>query len=220
MEVGEPIDTYYGKEWAGVNPDNGAPMWYKDDANGNKVTTSNYSEASYYKLGTSNPKFFGGFSTSLTWKNFDLSAVFGYSIGGQIYNYSRQEYDSDGTYTDRNQMKLHDGWSRWEKPGDIATHPVAKYNNSDKGNSSSSRYLEDSDYLKLRSLSLGYNFNLKQYGIQNLRVSLSGENLFTLTDYSGVDPEIPASSGSVMGTAGAAVYPSVRRFMFGLNVTF
>jgi hypothetical protein len=80
--------------------------------------------------------------------------------------------------------------------------------------------LEDSDYLKLRSLSLGYNFNLKQYGIQNLRVSLSGENLFTLTDYSGVDPEIPASSGSVMGTAGAAVYPSVRRFMFGLNVTF
>lgn len=220
LEVGEPIDTYYGKEWAGVNPDNGAPMWYKDDANGNKVTTSNYSEASYYKLGTGNPKFFGGFSTSLTWKNFDMSAVFGYSIGGQIYNYSRQEYDSDGTYTDRNQMKLHDGWSRWEKPGDIATHPVAKYNNSDKGNSSSSRYLEDSDYLKLRSLSLGYNFNLKQYGIQNLRVSLSGENLFTLTDYSGVDPEIPASSGSVMGTAGAAVYPSVRRFMFGLNVTF
>ena len=220
LEVGEPIDTYYGKEWAGVNPDNGAPMWYKDDANGNKVTTSNYSEASNYKLGTSNPKFFGGFSTSLTYKNFDLSAVFGYSIGGQIYNYSRQEYDSDGTYTDRNQMKLHDGWSRWEKPGDIATHPIAKYNNSDKGNSSSSRYLEDSDYLKLRSLSLGYNFNLKQYGIQNLRVSLSGENLFTLTDYSGVDPEIPASSGSVMGTAGAAVYPSVRRFMFGLNVTF
>ena len=220
LEVGEPIDTYYGKEWAGVNPENGAPMWYMNDANGNKVTTSDFSKGSYYKLGTANPKFFGGFSTSLTYKNFDMSAVFGYSIGGQIYNYSRQEYDSDGTYTDRNQMKLHDGWSRWEKPGDIATHPVAKYNNSDKGNSPSSRYLEDSDYLKLRSLSLGYNFNLKQYGIQNLRVSLSGENLFTLTDYSGVDPEIPASSGSVMGTAGAAVYPSVRRFMFGLNVTF
>ena len=220
LEVGTPIDTYWGKEWAGVNPENGAPMWYMDDENGNKVTTSSYSKASNYKLGTSNPKFFGGFSTSLTWKNFDMSAVFGYSIGGQIYNYSRQEYDSDGTYTDRNQMKLHDGWSRWEKPGDIATHPVAKYNNSDKGNSPSSRYLEDSDYLKLRSLSLGYNFNLKQYGIQNLRVSLSGENLFTLTDYSGVDPEIPASSGSVMGTAGASVYPTVRRFMLGLNVTF
>lgn len=220
LEVGEPIDTYYGKEWAGVNPENGAPMWYMNDENGNKITTSDYADADYYKLGAANPKVFGGFSTTLSWKNLDLSAVFGYSIGGQIYNYSRQEYDSDGTYTDRNQMKLQDGWNRWEKPGDIATHPVAKYNNQDKGNSVSSRYLESSDYLKLRSLTVGYNFNLKQYGIQNLRVSLSGENLFTLTDYSGVDPEIPASGGAVMGTAGASVYPSVRRFMFGLNVTF
>lgn len=220
LEVGEPIDTYYGKEWAGVNPENGAPMWYMDDENGQKVTTSDYSKADYYKLGTSNPKIFGGFSTSLTWKNFDLSAVFGYSMGGQIYNYSRQEYDSDGTYTDRNQMKLQKGWSRWEKPGDIATHPVAKYNNQDKGNSASSRYLEDSDYLKLRSLTLGYNLDLKRYGIQSLRFSVSGENLFTITDYSGVDPEVPASDGAVMGTAGPGIYPSVRRVMFGLNVTF
>ena len=131
-----------------------------------------------------------------------------------------QEYDSDGTYTDRNQMKLKDGWNRWEKPGDIATHPVAKYNNQDKGNSASSRYLEDSDYLKLRSLTLGYNFKLPQWGIQNLRVFMNAENLFTITDYSGVDPEIPASDGSVMGTAGPAVYPSVRKYMFGLNLTF
>lgn len=220
LEVGEPIDTYYGKEWAGVNPENGAPMWYMDDENGQKVTTSDYSKAQNYKLGTANPKIFGGFSTSLAWKDFDLSAVFGYSMGGQIYNYSRQEYDSDGTYTDRNQMKLQKGWSRWEKPGDIATHPVAKYNNQDKGNSPSSRYLEDSDYLKLRSLTLGYNFDLKRYGIQSLRFSVSGENLFTITDYSGVDPEIPASNGTVMGTAGPGIYPSVRRVMFGLNVTF
>lgn len=220
LEVGEPIDTYYGKEWAGVNPENGAPMWYMDDENGQKVTTSDYSKAQNYKLGTANPKIFGGFSTSLAWKDFDLSAVFGYSMGGQIYNYSRQEYDSDGTYTDRNQMKLQKGWSRWKKPGDIATHPVAKYNNQDKGNSPSSRYLEDSDYLKLRSLTLGYNFDLKRYGIQSLRLSVSGENLFTITDYSGVDPEIPASNGTVMGTAGPGIYPSVRRVMFGLNVTF
>ena len=220
LEVGEPIDTYYGKEWAGVNPENGAPMWYMDDENGQKVTTSDYSKAQNYKLGTANPKIFGGFSTSLAWKDFDLSAVFGYSMGGQIYNYSRQEYDSDGTYTDRNQMKLQKGWIRWEKPGDIATHPVAKYNNQDKGNSPSSRYLEDSDYLKLRSLTLGYNFDLKRYGIQSLRLSVSGENLFTITDYTGVDPEIPASNGTVMGTAGPGIYPSVRRVMFGLNVTF
>lgn len=220
LEVGEPIDTYYMKEWAGVNPENGAPMWYMNDKNGNKVTTSKYAEASYYKVGTGNPKFFGGFTTALSWKNLDLNALFGYSIGGHIYNYSRQEYDSDGTYTDRNQMKLQDGWSRWEKPGDIATHPVAKYNNQDKGNQASSRYLEKSDFFKLRSLSIGYNIPMKDWGIQNLRVSLTGENLFTLTDYSGVDPELPASGGSVMGSAGPGVYPSVRKFMLGLNLTF
>ena len=221
LEIGYPIDTYYLKEWAGVNPDNGAPMWYKDVAGGGRETTSNFTEANYYKCGSASPDLFGGFSTALTWKDVDLSAVFGYSTGGKIYNYSRQEYDSDGTYTDRNQMRLQSGWSRWEKPGDIATHPVAKYNNQDKGNSASSRYLEDSDYLKLRSLTLSYNFKLTQYGIQNLRIFFNGENLFTVTDYSGVDPEIPASDeGAVMGSAGPAVYPSVRKFMFGLNLTF
>ena len=83
-------------------------MWYKDtkDSEGNvtgRETTSNYAEAGYYKCGSAAPDLFGGFSTTLTWKGFDLNAVFGYSIGGKIYNYSRQEYDSDGTYTDRNQ---------------------------------------------------------------------------------------------------------------------
>ncbi len=220
LEIGEPVDTYWLREWAGVNPENGAPMWYMNDENGNKVTTSNASEADYYKCGGASPDLFGGFSTSLNWKGFDVSAVFGYSIGGQIYNYSRLEYDSDGAYGDRNQMKLQDGWNRWEKPGDIATHPVAKYGNSDQGNTASSRFLESSDFLKMRSLTVGYNFQLPQWYIQNLRVYFTGENLFTITDYSGVDPEIPASNGSVMGTAGASVYPSVRKFMFGLNLTF
>lgn len=220
LEIGEPIDTYYLPKWAGVNKENGKPMWYTEDKDGKTITTSEYAKAKSYKCGNSSPTVFGGFSTNLTWKNFDLNAVFGYSIGGKIYNYSRQEYDSDGTYTDRNQMKLHHGWSRWQKPGDIATHPRALYNNQDKGNKASSRFIEDSDFLKLRTLTLGYTFNLRKYGIRNLRLYLSGENLFTITDYSGVDPEIPAINGSVIGTASPSVYPSVRRYAFGLNLTF
>ena len=220
LEIGEAVDTYYIREWAGVDPQTGAPMWYMNDENGNKVTTSKPDEADYYKLGSASPDLFGGFNTSLTWKNFDLNAVFGYSIGGKLYNYARLEYDSDGTYTDRNQMKLQDGWSRWEKPGDIATHPAANYGNKSQANIASSRYLEDGDYLKLRSLTLGYNLKLTQWGIQNMRVYLAGENLFTWTKYSGLDPEIPASNGSVMKTAGPGLYPSVRKFMFGLNLTF
>lgn len=225
LEPGRPVDTYYLKEWAGVNPENGLPMWYvvDRDADGNELsreTTSNYSQATFEKTGKVSPDLFGGFSTALTYKRFDLNAVFGYAIGGKLYNYSRQEYDSDGTYTDRNQMKLRPEWNRWEKPGDIATHPVARYNNQDKGNATSTRYLEKNDFLKLRSLTLGYNIDLSQFKVDNLRISLSGENLFTITKYSGVDPELPAIDGAVMGSTGPAVYPSTRKFMLGLNLQF
>ena len=220
LEIGYPIDTYYLQEWAGVNPENGLPMWYKDAEDGGRETTSNYSAAGLYKLGSLSPTVFGGFSTMLVWKDLDFNAVFGYSIGGKLFNYSRREFDSDGSYNDRNQMKLQDGWSRWEKPGDIATHPRARFNNDDHGNYASSRFLEDASFLKLRSLTLGYNFHLGEKKNYNLRVYFTGENLFTITDYSGVDPELPASGGKVVGTTGVSVYPSVRRYMFGVNLNF
>jgi len=226
LEVGLPIDTYYMREWAGVDPANGLPLWYKvtRDANGNetaRTTTSKYAEATQEKLDKASPDLFGGITTSLAWKKFDLNAVFGYSIGGKIYNYSRQEYDADGTYTDRNQMQLMDGWNRWQKPGDVATHPRARYGNQDLGNSASSRYLESSDFFRMRSLALGYNFDLKKYNVRNLRVFLSGENLFVITKYSGVDPEIPVTNGeTILFSAGPAVYPMTRKFILGLNVSF
>ena len=224
LKVGYSSDAFYMKEWAGVNSETGAPQWYTTAEDGSRVITEQYAEADQVICKPSTPKLFGGFNTSLSWKNIDLSAVFGFSIGGKIYNYSRQEYDADGTYTDRNQMKLKDGWSRWEKPGDIATHPVA-YNNQSKANSASTRYLEDSDFLKLRSLTIGYNLSLPKYYIQNMRIFFAGENLFTVTGYSGVDPEIPAKTNddgtiSAIGSAGPSVYPSTRKFMFGLNLTF
>lgn len=224
LKVGYSTDRYYLREWAGVDPKNGAPLWYKNDGSGK--TTSNYSEAKQVMTEATSPKLFGGFNTSLTWKNIDLNASFGFSLGGKIYNYSRQEYDSDGAYTDRNQMKLIDGWSRWEKEGDIATHPAASYGNKSNSNKASTRYLEDGDYLKLRSLSIGYNLNLSKYYIQNMRIYFTAENVFTLTGFSGIDPEVPAyydeTTGTYksIGTAGANLYPSTRKFMFGINLTF
>ena len=219
LEIGSPIDTYYMPQWAGVDPEDGRPLWYKEGADGKKVTTKNYAEAKYYKLGSAAPKVFGGITTNLRWKEFDLSATFGYALGGQIYNYSRQELDSDLAYTDRNQMALQKGWSRWQKKGDIATHPRALYNNKDNGNKASSRYLENNSFFKLRTLTLGYNLSLPQLKIQTLRIYLNAENLLTFTKYSGVDPELPASDGSVMGTTGISVYPPVRRFVLGFNLS-
>lgn len=228
LDVGYDADTWYLREWAGVNPDNGAPLWYKTvtDAKGNKTRekTEKYEEADQVKMGAYTPKFFGGFSTSFVWKQFDANAVFGYSVGGKIYNYSRQEYDADGAYSDRNQMKLMPSWNRWKKPGDIATHPVARYNNKSNSQKVSSRYLEDGTYLKLRSVTLGYNLSLPQYNISNLRLFVMGENLFTITDYSGVDPEIPTyedawGTRKITGVT-TTVYPTTRKFMVGFNLTF
>jgi TonB-linked SusC/RagA family outer membrane protein len=222
LTPGHSATSYYGREWAGVDPETGAPQWYTTDKDGNRVVTGDYAKADEVILGDYSPKVFGGFQTDLSWRRFDLSAQFGYALGGKIYNYSRQEYDSDGAYTDRNQMKLKDGWTRWEKPGDIATHPAASYNNKSNSQKVSSRYIENGDYLKLRTLTIGYNFDLSRYNIQALRLSFTAENLFTVTGYSGVDPEIPTSGTNrlVSGTTGPAVRPSARKFMFGLNFSF
>ena len=143
-----------------------------------------------------------------------------HSVGGQIYNYARTHYDSDGAFTDRNQMKLRKGWSRWSAPGDKATHPLPRYNNPTNSNAASSRYLESGSFLKMRNLTIGYNLALPQYAITGARLFLTGENLFCLTGYSGVDPEIPPASGTITGVASRSMYPSTRKFMFGINLSF
>ncbi len=220
LKPGYDIDSWYTTEWAGVDPKNGDPLWYTTDEKGNRVKTNNYAEASLHPVicGSSNPDFYGGFSTSVRWKDLDLSANFAYSVGGKIYNYMRVEFDSDGAYTDRNQMKLKDGWSRWQKEGDIATHPKAVYGNKSSSNSTSSRYLEDAGYLRLRNLTIGYNIPVKKY-VSKLRVYASGENLFVLSKFSGIDPEVPPlNNGQGTGVANA-VYPQTCKVIFGLNVT-
>ena len=140
LKPGYDADTYYGREWAGVNPENGKPQWYMTDKKTNeRILTESYAEADEVILGRFSPDFFGGFSTQMSWKNLDFDAVFGYSVGGKIYHYSRSEYDSDGAYTDRNQMRLYKGWNRWQKTGDVATHPLPAYNNPSNSNKVSQR---------------------------------------------------------------------------------
>lgn len=220
LKPGYDIDSWYVTEWAGVDPSNGDPQWYMTDKNGQRVKTNSYSKASASPIicGSSNPDFYGGFSTSLSWKDIDFSAVFGYSVGGKIYNYMRTEFDSDGAYVDRNQMKLKKGWSRWQKEGDIATHPKAIYGNKSNSNSTSSRYLETGSYLRLRNITIGYNIPIKKY-VSKVRVYASGENLFVLSGFSGVDPEVPPlNDGNGLGVA-TSVYPQTRKFMLGLNIT-
>lgn len=221
---GHDVDTWYGTEWAGVDPETGSPLWYTTNDQGERVTTNNYGVASKNQvvLGKQSPDFYGGFSTDLSWKNFDLSAVFGYSVGGEIFNYDRTMSDSDGAYVNYNQMNLRSDWSRWQKPGDIATHPKAEYGNRSQSSKGSSRYLEDASYLRLRNVTLGYNVPAKIPYVDHLRFFFSGENLFVISGFSGIDPELAVEEVSKTGQNGVAIasYPQARKFMFGLNITF
>lgn len=213
LKEGLDMDSWYLREWAGVDPETGNPLWYKT-VSGKRVTTGNRSEADQVVLGSAAPKMVGGFNTDINYKGISLSAVFNYVIGGKIYNYLRTELDSDGTYTDRNQMNLMDGWKRWEKPGDIATHPRPLVNGNNSAQAVSSRYLENGSYLRMRNITLGYNIPKSLTKYFSMNVYISGENLLTFTNFSGIDPEVGLNRVSGFN------YPITKRYMFGINVNF
>jgi hypothetical protein len=228
VAVGYPYRNWYMREWAGVDAMTGRPLWFKvDTETGQKTATGDYNEATRVLLDASpSPKFNGGISTNLTWKGLSLNANFTFSSGAMIYNGKRAgALDRDAERPSQPAMRLADGWSRWEKPGDIATHPqlIAGGNNNSSGEST--RYLERGDYFKLKSISLAYNLPqkwLKPLTLKEARISLGGENLFTITEFSGDDPEILLSSrfnGTTSPSSGQ-LYPSVRRFTLGLNLNF
>ncbi|AZQ65434.1 TonB-dependent receptor [Flammeovirga pectinis] len=217
-KVGHDIDTWYLRKWAGVDPQSGNPTWESVDPETGTVTiTEDYAQATLQEVGTSTPNFQGGFTARVDYKGVFLNANFAYSQGAMIYNTARETYDSDGAYASYNQMQLQDGWNRWEKEGDVATHPKLEYNNQSQSNKPSSRYLEDGSYLRLRNVTFGYRlpnkFNEKMK-IKNARVYFSGDNLWTVTGYSGMDPEV--GDGSDM----SAFYPVPKRLMMGLNFSF
>lgn len=218
-EVGYALGTYYMKEWAGVNPMDGTPLWIAIEEDGSKKLVGSEAEATLQRLDKRQlPDLTGGIQTNLSYKDFTLGATFTYAGGFYIYHSGRQNYDNDGIEIQYNSMKLKDGWSRWEKPGDIATHPQVKSGGNNLSNAVSSRYLERGDYFKMKSLSLSYNVPskaLKPLGIKSARLSLSCENLFTVTEFSGVDPELGAN-----GAAVGAGYAIPRKYYFGLNLSF
>lgn len=222
--VGYPYRNWYLREWAGVDSQTGTPLWFKVDEEGNKTVTGDYNQATRVLLDeVPTPKFNGAISTNLTWKGFTLNANFTFATGAKIYNGQRAgALDRDCGRNSQPPMKLKDGWSRWEKPGDIATHPQLIDGGNNGADRESTRYLENGDYFKLKSLSLAYSFPkrwLEPLGVKSANLSVGGENLFTITSFSGQDPEILYSS-DYNGSAGSFGYPTVRLFTLGLSVQF
>ena len=235
VKEGQDIYTWYMKEWAGVNPDNGAPMWYVVDeagnyvldANGDKTKTSDYNATNPHAVGKATPLFQGGINTQVSWKGLSLSINTNFTYGNLVYNYNRMALDADGAYLGYNQYSIEKsplGWKRWEFPGDEATHPKAEQYNSSNSNAISSRYLEDGSFFRLKNITLSYDFCAtlipKKY-MSKLRVFVSADNLAIATKFSGMDPEVSITT-TTYKLAGmyADQYPVARNIMGGIEIEF
>jgi TonB-linked SusC/RagA family outer membrane protein len=229
ITVGEDVNSWYLPKWIGVDPDNGNPLWEKAivDGDGNVTgyePTSSYAEASSPQslqiVGSATPDFFGGLGTSVFYKGFTLNIQTAFSYGAELYHRTRENVDSDGAMFNFNMMQLADGWSRWEKPGDIATHPKLVFGGNNMANKASSRYLEDGSFWRVKNISLSYAIPqqlLSKARISNASVFISADNLFTWTKFSGMDPET-----SSFGVAGLQdyKYPISKQFLAGVQFSF
>jgi hypothetical protein len=215
-EVGKPIYQWYMKEYAGVDPETGDALWYTTDENGNNVTTNNYNKADKRYLGSANPKFQGSFSTNFELYGFDLSLQFNYSTGAKIYgNNLRYDAQTGASFYENYIQYVYE--NRWQQPGDITDVPALQTDQS-SADKASSRFLMDGDYLKIRSLTLGYTLPkklLKGTFMNNVRVFMEAENLHTFTakNYIGFDPSGIDANGSQWWN-----YPQARSFIFGVTV--
>lgn len=224
FRVGEDRDTYYLPEWAGVDVYTGAPLWYAyDPQTGARTVVTNRANATYILAGSATPKYTGGINSSITYKQLTLSAIGAFAGGNKIYHAARQFYDNDGAYPTYNSMSLssNSDWVRWKQPGDIATHPQAISGGNNGSNEKSTRYLEDGSYFRLTNTTLSYDIHeklLKKMNVKGAQVYVMGENLLTLTKFSGADVE--AGIGKSNGDYATDLYPSVRRFSIGINLSF
>lgn len=231
-QEGHPIGELYGLKWMGevYSTDEiakahvssimgqapiGGTLKYEDYNKDGKIDNSDRQI-----IGSTIPKFFGGFNTNLSYKSFDLSMQFAFTYGNELFNQMRF-LSSRGFCYDAARVERINAWS---KPGDITTEHQVLTNTDNRNNQFSSKYVEDGSYLRLQNLSLGYTIDKKISQVLKLksaRVYFSAQNLFTITKYSGLDPEVNGKSGNVQ-TQGvdSGVVPQVSTYTLGVNVKF
>lgn len=214
--VGVEYNSFYLPVWAGVNPENGRPMWI--DSLGKK--SEDYYSAKREIVGSPLPDGFGSVTNTLGWKGIELSFNIYYSYGSKIYfNSSFMQNDGLDPYVNQNKSAL----NRWKKPGDVSINPRRLLygmvgGEQDLGTNESTRYLVDGDYIRLANVSIGYVFSndlIRNLRVTGIRVFLQGHNLATITKYSGQDPD----NVNVFGV-GNFLYPQQRTYSAGLMVSF
>ena len=209
--VGETYQSFYMQRWAGVNPANGRALWFDEAGN----ITDTYSNANKEIVGKADPKFYGGITNTLSYKGFNLDFFFFYNYGNKIYNNTSRITSSDGAFANFNQSA--DQMNRWQQPGDISANPQRINGNPTSSNQMSTRWLEDGSYLRLKNLTFAYNVPtsiVEKAKLSSVKVFFQGLNLWTLTNFQGLDPE-----QNIAGTHWFT-YPNAKTFTFGLNIGF
>jgi len=216
IEVGEAIGIFYSYESLGVDPSTG-DIVYKDVNGDGQITAADRT-----KVGNPHPDFIAGITNTLSWKGFDMSVFLQMSYGNDVFNGSRLFLES--LQGGDNQLAVVN--DRWQTPGDITAIPDATSDpvRAANNNRVSSRFIEDGSYLRIKNLTVGYTFKkyiTQKLKINNLRLYISSQNLFTFTNYSGLDPEVNyiGNNNSIIGTD-FFTYPQARSFIAGLNLTF
>ncbi|MGI4740348.1 MAG: SusC/RagA family TonB-linked outer membrane protein [Janthinobacterium lividum] len=232
-QAGQPLGEFIGPEYAGVDPANGNALYYLNTQNTdgtlNRNTTTNINLAANVPIGNPNPSWTGGITNTFTYKGFDLSATLVGVFGNQIYDGGAPFFSVGFNNGFDNQTR--DQLSRWQKPGDITNVPKAIYGGGN-GTGASSRFVQNGDYGRLRSVVLGYNLPsalAKRGFLQSARIFVQGYNLLTFTKYTGWDPEVSAdfTTGGTNPTSnnisqGISFYtaPQARTYTLGVNLGF
>lgn len=220
MVEGGSVYDFYIKEWAGVNPENGKAMWYKDvlDDQGRvigRTTTENQTEATPYFQGSSLPDLYGGISNTLAYKDFQLSFLVSYSIGGKIFDGDQPMIMHLGYAPGRAWSK--EAVNRWTPENRNTDFPRLSYVSDSWNTIPSTRFLYSATYARLKNVNLSYGLPkhlVSKWTLSDVRVRLVGENLLTFFGHKGLDPE-----QTVSGTTYYR-YPAQKAYSLVLNVTF
>ena len=202
---GYPIGQFYLYEWAGYD-ENGVSVFNDYDKDGNLVgTTGNPDDTDRRIAGSAQPKITYGWNNDFQWKNWSLTAFFQGVAGNKVFDVPHAAY---------NDPSLLSGFGK-NILAEVAEHPQ-----DSRAQAPSTRYLENGSYLRLSTLTLAYNFGKLGNWFNNLRVYATCNNVFTITGYKGIDPEVNLGGLTPGMDWRNSVYPRTRSFMIGLNMNF
>lgn len=218
VREGQPIGVFYGRKYAGVDPENGDALYYNADGS----TTNNAAMAALQVVGNPNPKYTGGITNNLSFKGVDLSVLGQFVYGNDIYNAAGLYQSVNGDYFDNQTVDQLNYWT----PDNRNTRIPQPRLYDGNGTQVSSRWVTGGSFFRVKNVTLGYNLPqslVKKGSMASVRVYVSAQNLFTITNYDGYDPEVnTAAFGAANYLIGHDFYtpPLAKTFLAGINVGF